>query len=201
MKMLFFDFETLGTNIESAPIVNLATVKVESDRFTSDSPYNFNELVNVSSFHKFDILEQVNVYGRKIEQRVLDWWQEQPPTARKQLKRSSDDVSIKQLFTIFNDEIRAYDCKYVFTRGNTFDPPLLTSLIHATDQSEPIHFRAIRDVRSFILGLTFGHNIDDRFFPPNVNESEFIHHDSRHDVAIDVMRIQYLIRTMEGLDV
>lgn len=201
MDMLFYDFETLGTNIESAPIVNLATLRVNSDRFTSDNPYTFNELVSMSTFHKFDVVEQVRVYGRVIEQKVLDWWKNQSAAAQLQLKRSKDDISIDRLFHIFNDEVKAYQCKYVFTRGNTFDPPLLTSLCRAIGKDDPVPFYRVKDVRSFILGLTFGHNIDDRFIPPNVSESEFIYHDPRHDVAIDVMRVQYLLRTMDGLDV
>ena len=70
---------------------------------------------------KFLVDEQVKEYGRSVQQSTIDWWKNQPKEAQYQLKPSTDDVSITELYDFFVEN-RPDDLKKVYTRGNTFDP-------------------------------------------------------------------------------
>ena len=53
-----------------------------------------------------------------------------------------------------------------------------------------------------VEGIALGHGIDisNAFTPPNMNEKEFIHHNPAHDVAMDILRIQWILRSVFGKD-
>jgi len=89
MKSCIYDFETLSSDVFTAPAVNLAVLMFDESRFI-ENPYRFEDLVDSCSLIKFDVAEQVQKYGRKIQKSTLNWWMEQPPTLRKMLKPSSD---------------------------------------------------------------------------------------------------------------
>ena len=74
----------------------------------------------------------------------------------------------------------------------------MTSLCHATGHSdEPYKWWDIRDTISFIEGLSYGADIKNNFIPDDLKEA-FVAHDPRHDVAMDVMRMQTLIEALNA---
>jgi len=58
-----------------------------------------------------------------------------------------------------------------------------------------MHWRIIRDTRSMIEGMSYGMDIKNDFMPSAL-ESKFVKHDPRHDIVMDVMRMQLLARAI-----
>lgn len=194
MTSCIYDFETLGQDVFDAVAVNLAVLKFDEDRFVKN-PYKFDELVDSCKLIKFNVEEQVKEYGRKIQQSTLDWWMQQEKEVKRQIQPSSQDVSISDLYEFLSLEIQIQKCDRVYTRGNTFDPILLSSLLRHFKQIDPTKWWVIRDTRSLFEGMTYGHGIKSTFIPEGLEEN-FKAHDPCHDVAMDVMRFQYLVRLL-----
>jgi len=192
MKSCIYDFETLSQDVFTAPVVNLAILVFDESRFLTN-PYTFDDLVDSCRLVKFDVEEQVKKYNRKIQKSSLEWWGSLGPHGKKMLLPSEDDVSIESLYDILANEIGMQDFDRVYTRGNTFDPILLKSVLETFGKEDPSKWWVIRDTRSLFEGMTYGHNIKSTFIPDELKES-FIAHDPCHDVAMDVMRFQYLVR-------
>lgn len=184
-----FDFETLSQNPYDGVVVSMAMVNFNELRFRSN-PYSYHELLSETKFIKFNVEEQVKVYNRKIEKSTLDWWSKQNDEARKVLNPSKDDRSITELYDFFFNNMPDYSGK-VYTRRNTFDPMFLTSLMKAIDKPEPYEWWDVRDTISYIEGLAGGTWIDSKFIPQGLEEN-FVPHDPRHDIVMDIMRIQFL---------
>jgi hypothetical protein len=194
---IIYDFETLGQNPLKSAVVCLAALAFSEERFISDKPYSFSELVQSAKLIKFDAQEQVNIYGRTIDKSTLDWWSKQSPEARKILVPSHLDKPLEQIysFLLSLSSIKPEKIKKVYTRGNTFDPVILDSLLNDIGKSNPFPWWAIRDTRSMIEGMTYGSDIKNNFIPEGL-ETAFIAHNAIHDIVIDVMRIQFLARLL-----
>lgn len=190
MTSCIYDFETLSQDVFDGVAVNLAVLKFDEDRFIKQ-PYSFEELVDSCKLIKFDVEEQVKKYGRKIQQSTLDWWMQQEKSVQKQIRPSDKDVSIDTLYEFLSLEIQIQKCDRVYTRGNTFDPILMSSLLRHFGQIDPMKWWVIRDTRSLFEGMTYGHGIKSTFIPEGL-EGKFIAHDPCHDIAMDVMRFQHL---------
>jgi hypothetical protein len=193
---VIYDFETLSQNAIDGVVLNVAILKFDPKRFTTD-PYTYEDLVDRARFYKFDVQEQVQKYGRKIQKGTLDWWKDQSKEAQKQLAPNELDDSIERLYDILTNHVQIESCDKVWTRGNSFDPVFVDSILQATGKPFLKNWWAIRDVRSYLDGLLYGSDIDNKFVPEEV-EDKFIGHDSRHDVAMDVYRMQYVIGVLNG---
>ena len=194
MRSCIYDFETLSQDAFNGVVVNIALLVFDEGRFVNE-PYDFLELVNDCTLIKFDVEEQVKKYGRKIQQSTLEWWSKQNKTAQKMLAPSSDDVSIECLYDVLYNDIKLQTCDRVYTRGNTFDPVFLKSVLRHFDKEDPSKWWNIRDTRSLFDGMLWGTNMDSKFIPPGLKDL-FIPHDPCHDIAMDVMRFQTLVREL-----
>jgi len=191
-KHVIFDFETLSQNPFDGAAVSLAMLSFNELRFTStNDKYVYGELVSDAKFIKFNVEEQVKDFGRKIEPSTLEWWGKQNKEAQKILKPSAEDRSITELYDWFLDNMPDYPAK-IYTRRNTFDPIFMTSLMKATGKPEPYQWWDVRDTISYMEGLTANTSINTAFIPEGLEE-HFVAHDPRHDIAMDVMRIQHLM--------
>ena len=105
-----------------------------------------------------------------------------------------EDVSIADLnsWMIVN---RPMNLEKVFTRRNTFDPVFMSSLMKATGNPDPYDWWLVRDTISFIEGLSFDSGLKNNFIPEGLDE-HFVAHDPRHDIAMDVMRMQTVIQAV-----
>lgn len=190
MKSMIYDFETLGTEFENSAVVSLAALVFDSSKFKEG--YTYEELLSNVATVKFDVADQVHNHNRKIDPDTLKWWGELDPEAQKQLKPSDDDMSISELESWITTVADPEDIERVYTRGNTFDPMFLHSIIGR----DPYPFWKLRDTRSTIEGMTlFNTSIKNGFMVPGL-EDKFIPHDAKHDVTMDVMRLQFLMREM-----
>ena len=194
--VLFYDFETLSQDPETAPIVSLASIIVTMENIESNK-YSYEELLSETKFIKFDVKDQVVNWKRVIDPKTIEWWEQQEPAARATLKPTANDKPITDMITFLKDQIADKNIEYVFTRNNTFDPVIVQSIVRATGETIPYPWWTIRDVKSFIFGLTYGHNIKDSFIPP-LAEGKYVKHDPRHDIVLDVLRLQTVIHAKFG---
>ena len=194
MEYLIYDYETLGQNTQTLPIVSVAFLKFNTDRFESN-PYSYSELLNMAEYYKFNVAEQVGELGRTIDKNTLEWWTNQPKDVRdSQLKPSDDDISIYKLPELFYNICQ--DKKMlVLTRGNTFDPMITENLFLQLGKEQPYPWWNIRDVRSLFEGMAWGSGLKHSFEIPELEE-HFKKHNPIHDVAMDVYRFQTLVRAI-----
>ena len=188
-----FDFETLSQEQTNGVVLSMAMLNFAESRFVSDIAYTFDELVENTHTIKFNVEEQVKKYKRQINKDTLDWWSQQGDLAKKQLKPSEDDVSIDQLYNFFIVN-KSANVKKVYTRGNTFDPIFLEYIMRQIHKPMPYDWWEVRDTRSLIEGLSWGTELKNSFIPEGCEN--FIAHDPKHDIAMDVMRLQALVQAI-----
>lgn len=191
---VIYDFETLSQDPVKGVVTSFAMLSFSEDRYI-DNPYTFEELLGLTKYIKFDVEEQVSVYGRKMSKETIEWWNEQGEEAKKQIRPSKDDVSIDTMYSFITSNCAADKIKKSFTRGNTFDPIFLDHLMKDIGQPQPFHWRTIRDTRSMIEGMSHGMDLDNGFMPGELKD-KFVKHDPRHDIAMDVMRMQLLAQAI-----
>ncbi len=188
---VIYDFETLSQNPVDGVVVSVAILPFDQDRFfKANEQYTYEELLRKTKVMKFNVADQVR-RGRKIQKSTLEWWRQQSEEAQEQLKPDADDHYINDLPEFFK-KIAGDNLTVVYTRNNTFDPVYLKSICDQLEVPFPYSWWLTRDTKSLIDGMTWGQaDIKDSFIVPGL-ESLFVAHDPRHDVAMDVMRIQYL---------
>ena len=192
-KHIIYDFETLSQEYNGV-VTCCALLLFEDSRFNpSNDPYTFEELADSCKVIKLNVEDQVKNYGRKISQSTLDWWKEQGEEAQKWITPSDDDQKISKLYDWFWESI-PLGVKNFYTRGNTFDPIFLQSLMADTDRPMPYDWWQIRDTRSYIEGLAWGSDLMNDYIPPGCES--FIKHNPKHDVVLDVMRMQTIARAI-----
>ena len=190
---IIFDFETLSQEQTNGVVLSMAMLNFAECRFIGDNAYTFDELVQNTQMIKFNVEEQVKKYNREINRDTLTWWSEQGELAKQQLKPSENDVSIDQLYNFFIVN-KSTNVKKVYTRGNTFDPIFLEYIMRQTNNPMPYDWWEVRDTRSLIEGLSWGSDLKHSFIPDGCES--FIAHDPKHDIAMDVMRLQVLVQAI-----
>lgn len=189
-----FDFETLGTNVQTLPILSVACYGFDTKRF-KDNPYTMHEIITESKFMKFSVEDQVKNYNRVIDQSTLEWWTSQgPEVVEANLKPLDSDHTLPDLNSLF---LASYPSNaMVYTRGNTFDPMIITAMCKQLNVVEPYPWWKVRDMRSMIDGLTWGYDVHTSFIPDGIDEASLQLHDPRTDIALDVIRFQSIIQAM-----
>tara|TARA_B100001057_G_C22862723_1_gene955235 strand:+ start:462 stop:1046 length:585 start_codon:yes stop_codon:yes gene_type:complete len=190
---VIYDFETLSQDQINGVVTCLAVLKFDESRFV-EKPYTFKELVNSAKVMKFSVEEQVKTYKRKIDKSTLEWWKEQGDDAQKWIKPSDDDRGLEELYDFFM-KAAGGDATKFYTRGNTFDPILLESIMKQTHKPMPYNWWEVRDTRSLIEGLSWGSKLENKFIPPDCDD--LVKHNPTHDIALDVMRIQALAQAIQ----
>lgn len=182
------DLETLAAGSD-APILSLGLTVGRYD----DTGMTFQKLVETGLYLKFDLKEQL-AKGRKTSNRVVKWWYEQTPEARKILIPDPvRDVSlyhaphyIKKFFEDKGLDIKKVD---LYDR-NSFDLSKLQYLVEE-DLNEDVfwNYRHMFDIPTMIRVLGF-----DRY--AGVQVSDFpgaVYHNALHDAAVDHMRIMKVL--------
>jgi len=191
MSALIFDFETLSQNPINGVVVSCAVMTFDMEVLISNG-YTYEELLSRVSYFKFNAKEQVDDYNRSIDPKTLEWWKNQSKEALATIKPSSEDRSITEFIPWFSSKFDRQRIKYVFTRNNSFDPVIIQSVCENLNEDIPYDWWKIRDTKSFIMGLVYGTDIRDNFIPPDA-ENKYVKHDPRHDIVLDVVRLQTLI--------
>ena len=202
-----YDFETLGQDVFQIPMLDCSYVAFDWDRFTSDNPYTLEELVSLSRKDKLQMAHQVTEHGAKYTQRDLDWWLSQSDDAKKVLKPSAQDVRVEVFIGNFIDYLKEVGkINYWWTRSNSFDPIILQRWATIVGRQEEIgdllKFWLVRDTRTFIdAKLNFPKQ---NGFIPLADEEywnkTFVKHDSRFDIAADILRLQTITRLENDME-
>jgi len=193
-ECVIYDFETLSQDPQRGVVTSFALLSFSEKRYISN-PYTYEQLVESCAYIKFDVEEQIRTYKRKIDKDTIDWWAAQGAEAKKQITPLDTDVSIRDLYKFLCDNIDLKNHKKAYTRGNTFDPIFLDSLLKQSSVTNPMHWGSIRDTRSMIEGMSFGMDLDNGFMPGDL-EKKFVKHNPCHDIAMDVMRMQLLAQAI-----
>lgn len=199
------DFETIGQNSRRAPALDCAYTTFVWDRFL-DEPYSFNELTSSINRVKISIEDQVKNYDFSYKEEDLNFWLQQPPEVRKNIKPTSSDATVEQFIATLIDYLKHADkIEYWWSRSNTFDPILLDHLSESVKQNflvgEYLKFWRVRDIRTFI-DAKFNFTTRNGFVPVADEEwwnNNFNAHDSTHDVAADILRLQAIHRAENDL--
>lgn len=202
MLHLFIDAETIGQSVFKSPLLNWSYIIIDWNRFTSDNPYTFEELVETMQFDKFDLQDQLDA-GYKYSKSDLQWWLDQPGS-KKVLAPSTDDISTEDaLNNLLHYVKESGTISRWWTRANCFDPIFIQRIgedISSSKMKEVnkyIPYWLVRDTRTYI-DTRFNFKNKTNGFCPYDDEKEwervFEKHNSRHDVAADILRIQRIER-------
>ena len=192
MKCGIYDYETLGQDVATLPVVSLATLEFDTDRFV-DQPYSYSELLQAAKYYKFDVADQVKNYGKKIEKDTMAWWQEQDKAVLDaQLAPKPDDMPIDVIHTALASFL---DKDAIYTRRNTFDPMITVQIMKDIGKPMPYAWWSIRDSLSTIEGMSWGSGLKNNFIPEGL-EDKAKKHDPIHDIALDVMRMQTIVQAI-----
>ena len=210
MKHFIIDFETIGQNSREVPAIDCSYTTFEWSRFT-EQPYSFKELVLGMKEAKFDIKDQMSNHGCKYSERDLQWWLDQPPALRTNMKPNPElDLNASQ----FIDKLIGYlqregNIDYWWSRSNSFDPVILERLAQNANKTDQLgaylKWWSVRDTRTYI-DAKFDFNVPGKkngFVPvSNIEKWEynFKAHDSKHDVAADILRLQAIVRAEADLE-
>jgi hypothetical protein len=199
------DFETIGQDPTKAPIIDAGYVAFSWDRFLEE-PYSFEELTSMVKTDKLDVKAQI-ARGCSYSKDDLAWWQKQSAEAKSKILPKPDDLTIEEFSANIFEYLRSVGkIDYWWSRGNSFDPVLLERVMNQLDQhllmNEYLKWWRIRDTRTFIdAKLDFPKK---NGFVPVADveywEKAFVGHDSTHDVAADVLRLQAIHRAQNDLE-
>jgi hypothetical protein len=208
-KHFIFDYETLGQNTMTCPIIDCAYYMFDIDRFLSDEPYTFEELINVIEHDKVSVEDQTSNYGFKIEKQTVEWWSQQGAAARAKIKPLPTDLSLSTHANNFHNYItKNGPVKYWWSRSNTFDPVIAWRIAKALNLDKwydtNLPFWLVRDTRTYIDAKTnFAKGMNS--FVPAKDEAKwrasFQQHNCVHDVAADILRLQALNRFENDLSI
>lgn len=200
------DFETIGQGARVAPGIECSYTTFVWDRFL-DEPYSFQELLSIIQKSKLDLKDQIKNYDFSYKEEDLNWWMEQPPEVRRLLKPKPDDLKLTQFVeTLLGYLRRSEKIEYWWSRSNTFDPIILDHMSQAVGKyafvNEYLPYWRVRDTRTFI-DAKFNFTTKNGFVPvANVDQWEkvFNAHDSRHDIAADILRLQAIHRAESDME-
>jgi len=206
MKDLIIDFETMGTEPTSCAAVDVSVMVFDWDRMLSSNPYTVKDIKDTRTF-KLSVGDQVQNYGWKVEQSVIDFWLQQSKEVRARIKPKPDDLTVEAFVKEFHDYIIDAGVKHWWSRSNTFDPVILTRLFDSQGKKEHLYsylkYYLVRDTRTYI-DAKFNFENKKNGFCPVANESAwettFKPHDSSWDILADVLRLQAIVRAENDLE-
>lgn len=206
IKDLFFDVECIGEG-EKCIVLDISVIAFDPDPTAYLDKGAFQRLVESGKQFKISVADQKN-YNRTTSQRVIDWWKDQSEEAKVVLRPLATDLTLKQAvdgFLEYAEEngivkggFKVPEAKksQLWCRGNSFDLPILKSMIqdvYPNDhilQKMPISFREERDIRTAIESLLLTRGMTETPLCKGFLNG-FIHHNSIHDCAKDILMLQH----------
>ena len=196
MVDLMIDFQTFGQDQFTCPIINCSLFAFEWDRFKVD-PYSFEEIVKNSTTFKVSVKDQVVNHGYSIEESTVNFWEKQTPELRALIKPKKDDLSLSDFCKKINTFLsNSEKIDYWWSRNNTFDGVILLNAFKKAGNKnlmgEYLNTWKVRDIATH-LDTKLDFRQQNRFIPVKDTEyweSAFQEHNSKHELAADLMRMQ-----------
>lgn len=195
------DYETIGQDVFTCPVVNCAYYIFDWDRFT-ENPYSFEELIESIKLTKFDLKAQAQ-QGIKPKKSDMDWWLQLPRDVFSQLLPSEQDVDYSHFCDQITNYIGSKKVKFWWSRATNFDGILTERIFRSQKLQFPLPFYTVRDVRTYIDAKFDFKNKTNNICPVDDKEywdRVFKPHNSIHDVSADILRLQKIVRVQEGLE-
>lgn len=197
------DFETLGNKPDSV-VVDLSVLVFDPDPNVMQS---LDELISNGCRFKLSISSQKGV--RTTNASTIKWWREQSAEARANLAPSEEDVTIEEATHAVLDFLKKSKVdqwkSQGWCRGMSFDFPIFVDMIRQTfgtvetEKYEPIKFWAQRDIRTAIEAYSLVRGMAMTPLRTGILDG-FVHHDSIHDCAKDVIMLKMAQRYALGLE-
>jgi len=200
------DFETIGQISYKAPAIDCSYMVFSWDRFLEE-PYTFQELVGMATKQKLSLKDQIKNYDFSYKEEDLNWWMMQSLEIKQSIKPLESDLTVDQFMERVIGFLRNQpSIDYWWSRANGFDPVILhhLSLVVGKDRllNEYLPHWKVRDTRTYI-DAKFNFTTQNGFCPvANSNQWEkvFKAHDSSHDIAADVLRLQAIHRAENDME-
>jgi len=203
-KNLVLDFETMGVEPSTCAVVDCSVMIFDWDEFTQN-PYGLKDISRTRRF-KLNVQEQVKDYGYVIEDSVLDFWSKQSKEVRDRVKPTQHDLTVKEFVSNFHNLVVDENIGHWWTRGNAFDPVILTRLFDSQGRKNHLNtylkYYMVRDMRTYI-DAKFNFDTENGFCPIADQQKwdrAFKKHDSSWDVLADVLRLQAIARAENDLE-
>lgn len=202
-KDFIIDLETLGSSPDSV-VVDMSILVFDPDPNVMQP---LDELIKNGKRFKISIESQRGT--RSTSPSTVAWWKEQSAEAKKNLRASPEDITIedavKEALKFLKDSGVNQWKSQGWCRGMSFDFPILVDMIrqtygtNETDQYEPVKFWAQRDIRTAIEAYSMVRGMSMTPLRKGALDG-FVHHDSIHDCAKDVIMLKTAQRYALGLD-
>ena len=204
---LIIDFETMGQDESNCAVVDCAAMFFEWNRFTSGKPYSFEELLGRTKRFKLNVKHQVVEHNYVVEPETVQFWQTTDPETKARIVPQKDDLTVTQFCDQFIEMLSSNKkVDYWWSRSNNFDPPIIWRLMRRAkryhDFNQYVMFHRLRDVRTYI-DAKFDFQTVNGFVPVSDEQywaKTFKPHNSEHDVAADVMRLQAITRAENEME-
>lgn len=203
-KNLVLDFETMGVEPSTCAVVDCSVMIFDWDEFTQN-PYGLKDISRTRRF-KLNVQEQVKDYGYVIEDSVLDFWSKQSKEVRDRVKPTQHDLTVKEFVSNFHNLVVDENIGHWWTRGNAFDPVILTRLFDSQGRKNHLNtylkYYMVRDMRTYI-DAKFNFDTENGFCPIADQQKwdrAFQKHDSSWDVLADVLRLQAIARAENDME-
>ena len=204
-KEIIIDFETLGVDATSCAVIDCSVVVFERERFINN-PYTLADINNVQRF-KLSVKDQVSNYNSVVESEVIEFWSKQESVVRNKIKPLDSDLTVTDFVNDFHEIVVANNIDYWWSRGNAFDPIILTRLYNSQNMHAQLNgylkYHKVRDMRTYI-DAKFDFSLKQNGFVPIKDESlwekSFKLHDSSWDVLADLLRLQAITRAENDLE-
>jgi hypothetical protein len=207
MKHLMIDCETFGQDSTNCAVIDISANIFDWDRFTHSKPYSFEELLKSTVKYKLNVKEQVTDHNYEIEKSSLNWWNTQEERIKISTKPLKSDLSIEEFTEAFLEQVASVEkISFWWSRSNIFDPIILMRIFDSGNSLQTLKAYLppwkVRDVKTFIDSKLDFPKVN-KFIP--VTDTEywskiFVEHDSVHDVASDIMRMQSIVRAENDLE-
>lgn len=187
--MLFYDIESLGVNSDSV-LLSAALVYVDPKENKT-----YDEVIKDVCFVKFDVMEQLVKYKRKIDQGTIEWWEKQSLHARKIsiIPNKELDVSAEVGLATLKQYAKQYKSgTTVWARGG-MDQSITEHLFKQINVAPFAYFNSFRDLRTAIdifYNGSSGYSVVSSE-APGFDKSKVIKHDPCHDIVYDAFQLYH----------
>jgi hypothetical protein len=206
MRHTIIDFETMGTDMSDCAVIDCSYFTFNTEKMLSNDPYTTRSIADMRKC-KLSVKEQVDIYGWKVYDDAIQFWQSQPTEVQKKIFPKKTDKSVADFASEFLSYlIESGKIDRWWSRSNSFDPIILWRLFESQKKSlhlaEHLPHWKLRDTRTFIdAKLNFPRKngfipIQDEDFWNKV----FQEHDSSWDILADILRIQAILRAEQDLE-
>lgn len=184
---IIFDFETLSTDVKTAPIVSFGAI-------VGNWGDSVNDLRKNSFYHNVNASSQITDYGLKPMQSTLEWWSKQSDAAKSVLN-AKDKIDLREVLNKFNEfclKNNVTNETMVWIRAPHFDFSIISNLYEKVygknwQKVFPLNHWKVRDTRTL---CDIVYNVKNGY-APNKQELFEAHNIIEHNAVDDCIK-EYL---------